>query len=86
MRMTKHFERRMAQRGITRDLADLALEIGDVNGDRYILGRREVDAELQRLDELRRLLVKARDKGGVVVVAQGDSLVTTYRCAGRNEH
>ena len=86
MHTTKHFSKRMNQRGISKDLADLALELGHIHGDRYILGRREVDAELERLDERRRLLIKARDKGGVVVVAEDDALVTTYRFEGRLEH
>lgn len=86
MQKSKHFEQRMGQRGISKDLAELAMEIGYLAGDRYVLGRREVDVELERLDERRRLLLKARDKGGVVVVAQDDVLVTTYRYEGRTEH
>ncbi len=86
MHTTKHFSRRMSQRAISKDLADLALELGYIHGDRYVLGRREVDEELQRLDERRRLLLKARDKGGVVVVTEDDVLVTTYRYEGRLEH
>ena len=86
MHNTKHFNKRMNQRGISKDLAELALELGYIHGDRYVLGRREVDEELERLDERRRLLIKARDKGGVVVVAQDDALITTYRFEGRVEH
>ncbi|MBI2783099.1 MAG: hypothetical protein HYX64_03310 [Gammaproteobacteria bacterium] len=86
MNKTRHFEKRMSQRGISKDLADLALELGYQHGDRYVLGRRELDRELDRLDERRRLLLKARDKGGVVVVAQDYALVTTYRFEGGIEH
>lgn len=86
MQKTKHYVKRMAQRGISKDLANLALELGYVAGDRYILGRRELDAELEQLDKRRRLLLKARDKGGVVVVAEQDALITTYRYEGRIEH
>lgn len=86
MHHTKHFTKRMNQRGISKDLTELTLELGYIHNDRYILGRREVDQELERIDERRRLLIRARDKGGVVVVAEDDSLITTYRYEGRVEH
>lgn len=86
MNRTEHFSKRMAQRGISRQLAELATEIGDIHGDRYVLGRKRVDDELEKLDERRRLLLKARDKGGVVVVAKDGHLITTYRFDGLTAH
>lgn len=76
--MTLHFDQRMNQRGITRQLVDLALEHGSWSGDRCILDCAILDRVIERCDELRRLALKARDKGGVVVVEAGGEEITTY--------
>lgn len=86
MNKTKHFNQRTSQRGIPHELAMLTVEIGRMQGDRYVLGRKEVDEELDRLDERRRLLLKARDKGGLVVVADEGAFITAYRCEGGRTH
>jgi hypothetical protein len=76
--MTKHMQSRMNQRGIFKDLVDLALQYGEPDGDKVRLGRKEIDRLVSGLDTLRATAMKARDKGGLVVVAVGESLVTTY--------
>jgi hypothetical protein len=45
---------------------------------KYVLDRREVDRRLDELNRERGLLLKIRDKGGVTVVADGDTLITAY--------
>lgn len=80
MKRSRHIAGRMSQRGISRAMIELALAHGRCELDRYILDRREVD---RRLDEIRRersLLLKVRDKGGVIVVANDNTLITTYNC------
>ena len=81
--MTRHFDQRMNQRGITRQLVELALEHGAWIGDRCTLDRKGLDQVIKRCDELRRVALKARDKGGIVVVEAGGAEVTTYAARGR---
>lgn len=76
--MTLHFDQRMNQRGITRQLVDLALAHGAWTGDRCTLNRKTLDSVIEHCDEIRRLAIKARDKGGIVVVESGGEEITTY--------
>lgn len=80
--MTKHMQARMSQRGISKDLVDLTMQFGEPDGDKFRLGRKEIDRLVSNLDALRSKALKARDKGGLVVVAAGECLITTYGCEG----
>lgn len=79
MHMTAHLDARMNQRGIKRDLIELAMDLGDVIGDRYVLTSKIIDDEIRDLRKRMKALDEARKKGGVTVVAEGDTLITTYR-------
>ena len=85
MAKTRHIQTRMNQRGIDNNkLLELASEFGTVQdrGDveKYVLSRKSIDATLQSLDRIRGKLVKARDKGGIVLVTGEDGTqITTYR-------
>ena len=46
--------------------------------------QKEAKQRIAALDNERRLLMKISDKGGVVVVADGDALITTYNCSQRH--
>lgn len=80
MRDTQHVQQRMSQRGINRDMIDLALDHGSVEQDKFILGQKEASALLTDLERKVRMLKKIVDKGGIVVVAEGQSLITAYNC------
>ena len=80
MRLSKNFSTRMQQRGISKVMADLVLIYGRYEQDKLVLDRREIDRRLGELDQERKVLLKARDKGGVVVVANDNTLITTYNC------
>jgi hypothetical protein len=84
MLKTKHFHQRMSQRGVGGDMIELALAYGTPEQDKYVLGRRETLSLLEENVRQARLLKKILDKGGVVVVADGGALITTYNCTGRN--
>jgi len=84
MAKTRHIQTRMNQRAIDKELVKLTTALGAVQerGDveKYILSRKSLDVTLRRLDRLRGKLVKARDKGGVVLVASDKGVeITTYR-------
>ena len=78
MRLSKHINLRMNQRAIGKNMLDLVLTHGRCEQDKYVLDRREVDRRLDELNRERGLLLKVRDKGGLVVVADGDTLITAY--------
>lgn len=79
MHISTHCNTRMNQRGIRKDLVELALDLGDVEGDRYILNSKIIKAEISALQRKMRLLDEAQKKGGVTVVADGDTLITAFR-------
>lgn len=79
MQMTTHIDARMNQRGIRKALVELALDLGEIEGDRYVLTEKAIDAEMQETRRKMKVLAEARKKGGVVVVADGNALITTYR-------
>jgi hypothetical protein len=79
MQMTAHIDARMNQRGIRKDLVELALDLGEIEGGRYVLTSKMIDVELEGVRRRMKILTEARKKGGVVVVAEGEALITTYR-------
>lgn len=76
--MTLHMDIRMNHRGITADLVDLTLEYGEWEGDRCRLGARSLKHMIEEMDRKRATMLKALDKGGIVVVEAGGSEITTY--------
>jgi len=79
MRKTRHFNQRMSQRAIREFIVEVACLHGKRDfRNRIILSRKEIDAQLARLNKRKTALLEARKKGGVVVVEQCGSLITTY--------
>lgn len=78
MHQTAHINKRMSQRGITKNMVDLALTYGEIQGDKYVLDRQGVQKRLREMEAERRALMKVLDKGGVEVVAEDGVLITTY--------
>ena len=78
MTRTRHMITRMNHRGMTQDLIDLALQYGKCQHDKYILTTKGLQALLENLRNLERSVIRALDKGGVVVVEDAGELITTY--------
>ena len=76
---TKHMGQRMNQRGIRKDVIELAIAFGDTEGDRCVLGRDQLKTLISSLDQLRSTALRAMDGGGLVVVEAGGSLITAFR-------
>jgi hypothetical protein len=76
-RMTRHMQARMSQRGIPGELVDLVRQYGRADRDRLVLNRRDLRGLLGKVRDLERMAIKALDKRGVVVEADG-ALATTY--------
>ena len=79
MSKTRHFLSRIQQRGILQSSNEAAQRYGFPKGDKYILGRKQIDNALKTLDQERRALLKARDQGGVIAVEADGVLITAYR-------
>ncbi len=84
MQQTRHIKQRMSQRGISQDMVNLVLTHGVIEGDKYVVGRKEALARLRELDNERRLVIKILDKGGVEVVTENNQLITTYNRNSKN--
>lgn len=83
MRTTHHCKARQSQRGISLKMIDYVLTHGALEQDKFVLGLKEARQRLADLEREKRLLMKITDKGGVVVVAEGETLITTYNCTHR---
>jgi len=68
----------VSQRGIPGDLVNLVRQFGRDDHDRTVLGRKDLHGLLNEVRGLERLVLKALDKGGVVVVEADGALITTY--------
>jgi len=78
IKTTKHAEARQSQRGISPLMVEYVITNGVKEKDKFILGNKEILELLDALDNEKRLLLKLKDKGGVVVVADGETVITTY--------
>ena len=78
MHETLHINQRVRQRGITKKMIDLTLEYGKVKGDKIKLGTRRIKELLRTKSELKSEFLKLMDKGGLVVVFSGATLITAY--------
>ncbi len=78
MAKTKHYAARISQRGIREATVELAQRHGMPHGDKMVLGRKQIRALLEELDRERRELIRAHDKGGVIVVERDGVLITAY--------
>lgn len=84
MQTTRHIKQRMSQRGISKEMVNLVIAHGVIQGDKYVVGRKEALQLIRALDSERRVLTKILDKGGVEVVTEGDALITAYNRNSKN--
>lgn len=75
---TKHVQKRTQQRGITKDMINFTLDHGVVKGDRWFLNRKLLNETINDLETQLKVARKLRDKGGIVVVADGEALLTAF--------
>lgn len=79
--MTHHAEVRINQRGITKEMMELALDYGRLVKDKVIFGKKEATKLLNKYrksKEMKKKLLKIIDKGGITVVVDND-IVTAYK-------
>jgi hypothetical protein len=68
----------MNQRGISQAMLNLAKQFGCESGDKTILNRKSIDAVLKECKRMEANLQKLRSRGGVVIVEDGGTEITTY--------
>ncbi|GGZ76025.1 hypothetical protein GCM10007161_03810 [Ignatzschineria indica] len=78
MQQTQHFKHRLSQRGVTRKMVDFTLDYGRVDGDRWVLDRKNIDRMIEHLENELRVAKKIRDKGGTIVITEDNKFITTY--------
>ena len=83
---TNHFQARMSQRGLPKQVIDLVLEFGKYEGDKLFLDKKETQRIIYQIDNLRNTLLKVMDKGGVAVVVEDETLITTYNLDKKNRN
>ena len=83
---TNHFQARMSQRGLPKKVVDLVLEFGKYEGDKLFLDKKETQRIIYQIDNLRNILLKVMDKGGVAVVVEDEILITTYNLDKKNRN
>ena len=83
---TNHFQARMSQRGLPKKVVDLVLEFGKYEGDKLFLDKKETQRIIYQIDYLRNTLLKVMDKGGVAVVVEDETLITTYNLDKKNRN
>lgn len=78
-RTTRHFSKRMSQRGITDEIVNTVRRFGVAHGDKIILNKKGCRAACDLLEKTKRLLDEISETGGYVIVEANDALITTYR-------
>lgn len=80
MNATHHFQARSQQRCISNAMVDLVLDHGAPNGrgDMTLLGKKEIDREIQRRKQEIRELEKMRASGGAGIAHRGETLITAF--------
>ena len=83
---TNHFQARMSQRGLPKQVIDLVLAFGKDEGDKLFLDKKETQRIIYQIDNLRNTLLKVMAKGGVAVVVEDETLITTYNLDKKNRN
>ena len=75
---TRHIQQRMNQRGIRSEVLGVVEQFGSWQGDKCILNKKACNDVLSELERVRRNLIRAQDKGGIVLVEANGAHITAY--------
>jgi len=79
LQFTKHALARMSQRGITKDMVELALDYGRFIKDKVVLGKKEIKKLIKKYPALKSKFLKLSDSKGLVVVFEDNYIITVYK-------
>jgi hypothetical protein len=71
-------QQRMNQRAITQAMLDLTKRFGCESGDKTVLNRKSIEAVLKEFKKIEAELLKAKARGGIVIVEDDDTEITAY--------
>jgi hypothetical protein len=69
----------MNHRAITQNMVDLAMEYGEIDGDKIVLNSKACRQAIAGLKAAQKKLEHADKKGGITLVCDEGFLITTYR-------
>ena len=75
---TRHIQQRMNQRGIRSEVLGVVEQFGSWQGDKCILNKKACNDVLFELERVRRNVIRAQDKGGIVLVEANGAQITAY--------
>ena len=78
MSKTRHMIQRQGQRSIRYEMVDIVKRFGEQDGEKIVLGRNSIDMALKECRKLIANMERIRNRGGLVVVVDGDVEITTY--------
>jgi len=85
MSKTRHIQIRMNQRAVDQEILELVLKFGvaqrEGSVEKVMLTKKSIDKTIKHIDRLRAQFVRAKDRGGFVVVKNPDvdAEITIYR-------
>lgn len=79
MYKTRHIHQRMSQRGITQPVIEMLYSFGIADGDKIVLSKKNCELLSQIFSKMKKITVKMAEKGGFTLVANDETLITTYR-------
>ncbi|OYQ73683.1 hypothetical protein B9T18_09470 [Wohlfahrtiimonas chitiniclastica] len=68
----------MSQRGITQDMIDFTLNFGEITNDKWFTNKKTLQKSIKQLEQQIKMAKRLLDKGGIVVVAADETLLTAY--------
>ena len=80
MKISCHLSKRMTQRNISLEIINMALSLGSDsdNGERIILDEKTISMALKATEDIKKTLIKIKEKKGVSLVLDRDSLITSF--------
>ena len=79
MKFTGHLRSRMSQRGINKKMVEIVFQFGKEKGDKIILNKKDAMKNCKEMQTTLKYLKKIIDKGGLVIVAKDNAIITSYR-------
>lgn len=87
MAKTRHIQKRMDQRSISNTMLEMVKLFGvNDSGDKTILNKKGIEAALCELKKIDSTLQKMKKRGGIVLVEDENSDITTYSLNSFNQN
>ncbi len=78
MAKTRHIQKRMSQRSIKEEMLGIVAKYGVKRGDKRVLNRKACEALLNEINNIKKQVAKAKERGGYVLVEENEQWITAY--------